>query len=312
METNYQDDIPHSIAMAAHRGTSFSPEKRAEQEREGYAATLRADFEMLSQHADTDEKKALLETEFSRYREGYKARTLAELHAKSRCVSTMIAGPSGFNVRRAEKSNNAAHRRLEELLEFRKRALAAIVKTLRPELRPIMSGDGDAVERLREKIKAAEESQEAMKKANSAIRANLKKGHDAQLAALVDVGFPEDKARELLKPDCFGGIGFASYSLTNNGANIRRMKERLAHLERAKVTPATVKEGGAARLEDNPGDNRVRLFFPGKPAEEVRARLKRAGFRWTPSMGCWQAYRNTWSLELAAQIAEGKTAQEVA
>ena len=32
-------------------------------------------------------------------------------------------------------------------------------------------------------------------------------------------------------------------------------------------------------------------------------RLKGAGFRWTPSLGCWQAYRNHRALSVAKAIA---------
>lgn len=46
----YEDDIPHDVARRAHSGTSFSPEQRAESERSGYAATLRADFSALAKH----------------------------------------------------------------------------------------------------------------------------------------------------------------------------------------------------------------------------------------------------------------------
>ena len=31
----------------------------------------------------------------------------------------------------------------------------------------------------------------------------------------------------------------------------------------------------------------TRITFPSKPAAEIRAMLKRAGFRWSPSAGCW-------------------------
>jgi hypothetical protein len=31
----------------------------------------------------------------------------------------------------------------------------------------------------------------------------------------------------------------------------------------------------------------TRIAFPSKPSEEIRALLKGAGFRWSPSAGCW-------------------------
>lgn len=300
---NFENDIPRDLAQAAHAGTSFVPEERAGQERAGYAATLAGDWERLSKLATTEEKRAALVGEFARYREGYARRTRAYLASRSRCLSTMIAGPSRFPVRRMEKRNAVADRRCSELLEFRERALHAIRKALCPELAPIMAGDADAVERLEAKIAKAEAMQERMRAANAAIRKHAKAGPEAQVFALVALGFSEGLARRAIEPDELRRVGFPSYELTNNGANIRRMKERLAQVERAKATPETVREGAAARLEDCPPDNRVRLYFPGKPAAEVRETLKRSGFRWAPSIMAWQAYRNHGTLLLARKVA---------
>jgi hypothetical protein len=170
LHTTFAADIPRGLAAGAHQGTSFVPETRAQQEIDGYAATLAADFESLSRFADTDDKRATLLTEFGRYRVGYKLRTIALLSAKARCVSTMIAGPSGFPVGRARKASDRADARSSELVEFRRRALAAIFRVLRPEAAPVMSGDDDAVKRLREKLDTVENEQERMKDANAAIR----------------------------------------------------------------------------------------------------------------------------------------------
>lgn len=289
---DFTQDIPEQIARAAHAGTSFVPEERARQEREGYAATLAADHEALAKLADTDDKRATLAAEFERYRQGYRRRFLAYLGARGACVSTMIAGPSKFPSRRMQKRGATADKRGGELAEFRARALAAIRRALRPEDRPIMSGDSDAVERLRAKITQAEAQQARMKAANAAIRKYGKDGPGAVAHALVALDISESVARELLKPDFAGRVGFADFETKNNAANIRRMRERLAALERDHAAPAAEVEGANARLEDCPAENRVRLFFPGKPAADVRTRLKRAGFRWAPSLGCWQAYRN--------------------
>ena len=95
-----------------------------------------------------------------------------------------------------------------------------------------------------------------------------------------------------------------TFELTNLGANIRRMQERIEHLRKVQAIPTSTVQGSVARMEDCPAENRVRLFFPGKPSEEVRRQLKSKGFRWTPSLGCWQAYRNAWSVKAAEDEAQ--------
>lgn len=300
---NFEQDIPRSVALAAHAGTSFVPERRATQRIEEYAAHLTQTYEKLKKHANTPEKLAMFDEEFARYREGYKKRYLAYLHSSSRVVSTMIAGPSGFPARQMEKRNNVCHKRLNELCEYPERAQSAIIRKLHPEWRPIMTGDANASERLTEKIAEAERLQELMRAANAAIRKHKKAGRDAQIFALVALGLPESRASRLLVPDFCGRIGFADYELSNNNANIRRMKGRLAQVERNQSTPDTSAKGTNATIEDCPAENRVRLFFNGKPAEEIRSRLKSSGFRWTPSLGCWQAYRNYRTQQTARELA---------
>ena len=301
---DFSADIPLHVAVRAHEGTSHSPERRGEAQVKDYAATLTADlaeFSALAEKHGTGDAFAEL---FSRYREAFKRNTLAYLSTKSRCISTLIAGPSNFPVRRAEKANAAAHRRLEELLNCRKLWRKRILKAIVPNADgPIMSGDADAVERLKEEIRQAETKQAHMKEANAAIRRYKKAGATAQIAALVALGYPEARAALLLKPDACGRIGFADFELTNNSANIRRLKARLAVVEKAHATPATEQEGTKARLEDCPAENRVRLFYAGKPDTGIRATLKSSGFRWTPSLGCWQAYRNNRTLPMARHLA---------
>jgi hypothetical protein len=300
---SYESDIPIQIANAAHAGTSMVPEERGASERASYARTLADDYASLAKLADTDEKRATLAEEFERYRTGYKRRTLVWLGARAACMSTMITGASNFPVARQRKRGATADRRCEELLEFRTRALAAIRKKLRPEDRPIMLGDADASTRLRAQLEKAEQLQATMKACNLAIRREKKNGEAAQVAAMVKLGLTEGQAKRLLQPDFCGRIGFADYELTNNGANIRRLKGRLLQVETAHALPDTLIEGPHAKLEDSPADNRIRIWFPGKPDAEVRERLKRGGFRWTPSSGCWQAYRNSGAKELASAIA---------
>ena len=307
-------DIPESVANAAHMGTSFVPEKRGASERADYAATLREDYDMLRKYATTPEKQATLDEMFAEYRSGLRSRTIARLRVRSTIVSWMITGRSNFPVRRMEKRNASERKRTEEVIDYRARMLARIKKALTPELQPIRTEAPDAVERIESKLEKLERWQAFMKATNAAIRKTAKHDPDARVTAIIAAGaelgekVSEKTARELLAPDYAGRIGFPSYELTNNAANIRRLKARGEHVAHVQSQEATVREGTNARYEDAPAENRVRLYFPGKPDEATRTLLKSRGFRWAPSLGCWQAYRNAWSIQTAAQVAGNEEA----
>ena len=301
--SNFINDISTETAQRAYYGVSMFPERRAESTRSDYAGQLAEDYAALRAQAEKGGTLDLLDGEFATYRERYRRHNLAYLHSSSRCVSWFIAGPSGFPAARMNKRADIAHKRLNDMLEFRARALAAIKRRLRPDLRAIYAGDGDALERLEAKITAAEALQARMKATNATIRRTAKEGAQGQVAALLGAGYTEGHARRLLEPDFCGRIGFADFELTNNGANIRRMKQRLEQITKLQATPGLEIEGSAARFEDCPQDNRVRLFFPGKPSEEVRSQLKAGGWRWTPSLGCWQAYRHQHTFDAGKRFA---------
>lgn len=299
---DYKDDIPQSEALAAARGTYSQPERVAESSLRDYASTLQSDFETLQKLTTTQEKVDILDDEFARYRAGYRDRTLAYLGANSRCVSWFIAGPSNYPARSQEKKRNTADKRLRELIEYRERALKAIRRKLTPELQPVKSSDSDAVSRLKAKIEKAEKDQALYKAVNKIVKAKPKNEKtDEKIKQLEELGLKT--ALKVFEKDFIGRVGIPSYKLTNNNANIRRMKHRVEKVIRDQSTPDATAEGSAARLEDCPADNRVRLFFPGKPDAEVRTRLKRSGFRWARSLGCWQAYRNAWTLQTARKEA---------
>lgn len=306
--STYADDIPATLAQSAYAGVSFSPAKRGEQSREDYAATLAADYADLLALAEREQTTSLLVDEFARYRAGYAKRYRAYLASNARCISWMITGPANFPTARNEKRNNIAHKRLTEFLEFRERALKAMRRTLCPSAAPIMAGDADAVERLAAKLAEAEQDHANMKLVNAAHKAFLKDPASLDTSALPDKWRAVVRAYKPVYS--WEPHPIAPYQLTNSNANIRRMRERLEALQAAKQAPAGEVQGTLARVEDVPAENRVRLFFPGKPDDATRARLKAGGFRWSPTLGCWQAYRHQHTRVMALREA-GFGKQEV-
>lgn len=84
----------------------------------------------------------------------------------------------------------------------------------------------------------------------------------------------ESQVRKLFEPNCFGEIGFASCSITNNGANIRRVKQQL---EKAKTLKSMENKEyciGDVKVVENYPENRLQLFFDCKPDQSLRDELK--------------------------------------
>lgn len=151
----------------------------------------------------------------------------------------------------------------------------------------ISSDDPDAVFKLLGKLQSCMKSQISMKAANKAIRKH-KNDRNQQLYALIDLGFKFEDANVLLNGDFCGRIGFASYALQNNNAEIKRLQARIKQLESVKAIEEPQREEYAGfALSVDPEDNRILFYFDGKPADEVRSILKSNSFKWSPTRKAW-------------------------
>lgn len=164
----------------------------------------------------------------------------------------------------------------------------------------ISSDDPEAVVKLREALAKLENVQRLMKLANAAIRREKKNGEPAQLSAIMKVlGCNESRARKLLESDFCGRIGFPDYAMKNNGANIRRIQQRIEALGKRPTESVERELDGGVQLREDADENRLMLIFPGKPPEATREILKRCGFRWSPTNGAWQRQLNNGARQAA-------------
>ncbi len=92
----------YETARRAHYGTSFSPEKRAVSECEYFDA-------IVNEFVTEGKEWAIAK---------FEALFLKSLSAKSRCVSTMIAGPANFPVARMQKYNQWERNASDAMLAF--------------------------------------------------------------------------------------------------------------------------------------------------------------------------------------------------
>lgn len=198
------------------------------------------------------------------------------------CPSILIAGGSGFNVRKKERQNAAADRNMQEWNEIQ-----GILHKIRSVGTGGISGDDpNALNKLRAKLESLERLQNRMKAANSAIRMKDQAKGDAKLA---EMGYSPSDIKELRSPDFCGRIGYPSYQLSNNNANIRRIRDRIEELEKRQESPAPDGwkfDGGEVVI--NTELNRLQIVLDDRPDADTKQALKSHGFRWAPSQGAWQ------------------------
>lgn len=180
----------------------------------------------------------------------------------------------------------------------------------------ISSDDPDSISKLRTKVAELEKQREMMKRANKVYAAVKRKKLDTSdygamlLSDLEPIaercGFsissPVFKMAVQFQPQWSGDKPF-SYQLQNLGNNLRRYKKRIdALLEQSSLTDEDTTINGV-RIEYAATENRVRLYFPGKPHDSIRQELKRHGFRWARSIGAWQRHYSNGAKYHAERIA---------
>jgi hypothetical protein len=148
-----------------------------------------------------------------------------------------------------------------------------------------ISGDNpEAVKLYQDKLAKLEATQERVKAVNKAFA----KGDEALKA----LGMSDEQIAKM-KNDMpsYEKKPYPTWALSNNIANIHRVKEKIAQLERLDTQGEERIKFKGGELFVNTEINRVQFIFDGKPSEEVRTILKSHGFHWAPSEGAWQRQR---------------------
>jgi hypothetical protein len=174
----------------------------------------------------------------------------------------------------------------KESADLARRAAAAENSTA------IFSDDPEAVQKLKEQINSLEKNQDLMKRINTAYK---KLGNLAAVAALPEFAEVADLIKDgeiTLRVTPYHGKPFPGYALSNNSANIRRLKARLAEQEKRRAQTTTETVINCVTIRENVEDNRCQLIFPGIPSQEIRDFLKSRGFRWSRYNSAWQRHRS--------------------
>lgn len=204
---------------------------------------------------------------------------------EARVPSILIAGGSNFPVRKKEKQNAARDRNMEDWQDVQ----GILDKIRSTGMGGISADDPQAVAKLEAKLAKLEAAQETMKGVNAYYRKHgtlegctlLKPEQVKELQE----GMAQSWHLEKNKP-------FQSFELSNNNAEIRRIRGRIEQLKQHEEKSFVGWEFDGGRVEANKTDNRLQIFFDEKPDDAARAELKANGFKWAPSAGAWQRQLN--------------------
>lgn len=198
----------------------------------------------------------------------------------ARVPSILITGGSNFPVRKKEKQNDARDKNMKEWQE---------INDLLDKIRSVGKGgissdDPEAIKKLEMKLANLEKSQKVMKEVNAYYRKNKTLDGCPSLS--------NDSVNELKKEmDSTWHTSpkpFETFMLSNNNAEIKRIKSRIEALKNKSEQHFEGWEFDGGKVEVNEETNRLCIYFDGKPDEAVRTKLKSNGFRWAPSVGAWQ------------------------
>ena len=197
----------------------------------------------------------------------------------ARVPSVLIAGGSNFPVRKKEKQNAARDKNYKEWKDIQ----GLFEKIRSTGMGGISADDPDAVKKLNAKLEKLIKAQETMKAVNAYYRKHktlescpeLDSEATQKLKARMEIRGVQDKP-------------YPTWTLSNNNAEIRRIKDRIQSLSVNKEELFTGWEFAGGKAEINVKDNRLQLFFDEKPDSEIRDKLKANGFRWSPKASAWQ------------------------
>lgn len=167
----------------------------------------------------------------------------------------------------------------------------------------ISSDDPEAIRKYEEKLAKLEELHEYMKYINEEYE---------RCKGDIDKMNIKESTKEALKtakanhPYSWPFKPFESYAFSNNRAEIRRIKQRIEELkQRAQDKTTEIQVADGVKIVDNVEINRVQVVFDHIPSEEIRRKLSKRGFRWSPRNKAWQRHRSNSAMYWAKQIVSG-------
>ncbi len=288
-------------ARRAHNWTSFDPDKRADSFVKDYSEELETDLNNIP------------EDQRERYEQNYRKYLYSWLGAKSRCMSSMITGPSNFPTRRAEKANRSEENRGKEFFAWRERALEAIKKQELANRSP-QEVVNDEWKRVQRNIGSSLGTIIGIDNGYEGCRGYARPLFVSSVTNTIKTLAKNGKT-ELVKMALNYIREVNKQTIENGGKEVITSRNGIWELEQVAevVREQQVDNGNRENESEAFGDieiiknyqmDRVQIVFPSKPNEATRDRLKQRAFKWSPTQGVWQRQLTRNGIEAAKEVVQ--------
>ena len=289
---DFSEDLDYKTLYNSYYWVSFDPERRAENDKKMFGASMLNLYNSSVEEAKENNRLEEYNQAFERYYAVILKKNKEVISARTGTFSTAVTGGAGIKSSQIRKNEAKQKREYEinkELIDYIEKAEKKLNEVARnPDQfykdQAIKRTDKNAIEKLNQKIELLEAEKDFIKRSEKACKEYQK---TKDFSVFEKYNIPQKEANEYVEQiERLGHpliIGISSIS-----AEIRRVKERIALLEKSKASEDENFDIENGRILVNKEAQRVQIFFDNIPDANTRDALKKRAFKWAPSAKAWQ------------------------
>ena len=289
---DFSEDLDYKSLYNSYSMSSFDPERRAENDKKMFGASMLNLYNSSVEEAKENNRLEEYNQAFERYYAVILKKNKEVISARTGTFSTAVTGRAGIKGSQLRKNEAKQKREYEinkELIDYIEKAEKKLNEVARNPDRfysdqAIKSTDKNAIEKLNQKIEQLEAEKDFIKRSEKACKEYQK---TKDFSVFEKYNIPQKEAKEYVEQIERHGLPLIK-GISSISAEIRRVKERIALLEKSKASEDENFDIENGRILVNKEAQRVQIFFDNIPDANTRDALKKRAFKWAPSAKAWQ------------------------
>ena len=289
---DFSEDLDYKSLYNSYSMSSFDPERRAENDKKMFGASMLNLYNSSVEEAKENNRLEEYNQAFERYYAVILKKNKEVISARTGTFSTAVTGRAGIKgsqIRKNEAKQKREYEINKELIDYIEKAEKKLNEVARNPDRfysdqAIKSTDKNAIEKLNQKIEQLEAEKDFIKRSEKACKEYQK---TKDFSVFEKYNIPQKEAKEYVEQIERHGLPLIK-GISSISAEIRRVKERIALLEKSKESEDENFDIENGRILVNKEAQRVQIFFDNIPDANTRDALKKRAFKWAPSAKAWQ------------------------